>query len=142
MKTLKFISTHETYSMSSSLKGEPSRTTSFTVRQYSVACVWLNVPTGWKQINLNVTDSAYASYTRSLGRCMVAQYVGVCLDVWRILWQAGGSFHNYSPVNLDEVCLFVCLFLSSGMNDRRAKVWVMVGGPDCFALWIHYFITL
>ena len=28
-----------------SLKGESNRTTSFTVKQYSVACVWLIVPT-------------------------------------------------------------------------------------------------
>ena len=31
--------------MLSSLKGESTRATFFTVKQYSVACVWLNVPT-------------------------------------------------------------------------------------------------
>ena len=34
--------------MLSSSKGKSSRTTFFTDRQYSVAGVWLNVPTGFK----------------------------------------------------------------------------------------------
>ena len=33
-----------------SLTGESNRTTSFTVKQYSIACVWLSVPTACSDV--------------------------------------------------------------------------------------------